>query len=123
MAIRWTGIDNLNRILDSVEKQAPERIGAALRTEGERIMTDSKRNYVPVYQGTLRASGHVQGPTLRRNSAEVTLGYGGAAAAYALVQHERTDYAHTVGQSKYLERPVHNAAQGFARRLDVDVFG
>lgn len=33
----------------------------------------------------------------------VAVGY---ATAYALVQHERLDFSHTVGQAKYLEEPA-----------------
>lgn len=117
MSIRWEGLDELRDKLTKARKDAVKDLGRALFVEGNRIMTVSKRDFVPVDQGTLRGSGHVRQPHIRGTRAEVTLGYGGAASAYALVQHERLDYAHDVGQAKYLERPVNDAARGFGERL------
>jgi hypothetical protein len=78
----------------------------ALYMVGEIIITDAKANYVPVRDGILRASGFVREPVITHDNASVTIGFGGAAEAYALEQHERLDYHHTVGGPKYLERPV-----------------
>ena len=48
----------------------------------------------------------------------VGIWYGdGPAKDYAVPQHERTDFKHTTGGPKYLERPVLEAAGGMARRL------
>ena len=96
---------------------APIRVGQAMREEGETIMTRSKRDFVPVDFGILRASGFVDGPEIKGDIATVTLGYGGAASAYALIQHERMEYHHTVGQAKYLEQPVNEAVRGFSQRI------
>ena len=74
---------------------------AALNQAGERIMADSKE-LVPVDLGTLKASGHV---TADESAGVVTLGYGGPAADYAIVQHESLDFHHTTGQAKFLEEP------------------
>jgi hypothetical protein len=71
-----------------------------LRETAEEIMAASKEE-CPVDTGALRATGHVQRPS----PDEVVIGYGGVAAPYALVQHERLDYQHTVGKAKYLEDP------------------
>lgn len=49
---------------------------------------------VPVDEGNLRTSGHIltsQGPN---GESTITIAYGGAAAPYAAVQHERLDYWH-----------------------------
>ncbi len=70
------------------------------------IMTDSKQHYVPFRFGTLRSSGYVALPKVDKTKVVQHLGYGGAASAYALVQHERLDYKHTRGQAKYLELPA-----------------
>ena len=46
------------------------------------------------------------------------MGYGGAASAYALVQHERTDYRHPgQGQAKYLEGPAKARAPQLGRNI------
>lgn len=129
------GTERLQRYLREQPVSAPIVMGAALRAEGERIMLESKR-LVPVDTGTLRASGVVLGPVRKRGDAEVTLGYGGPAAKYALSVHEnprsgktggvtpsggrRTSWA-KVGQWKYLEQPVLAAQKGMAVRLGATV--
>jgi hypothetical protein len=67
--------------------------------KGEEILTAAKE-HCPVDLGNLRASGHTQ---REQNGDTVVIGFGGPAAPYALVQHERLDYHHTVGKAKYLE--------------------
>lgn len=75
---------------------------------GEEIMADVKDSRpghgVPVDKGTLRGSGRVelQGGVKPR----VILSFGGAAAPYALIQHEITTYRHTVGEPRYLVRGI-----------------
>lgn len=80
---------------------------AGLRVIGEEIMTDVKASRpghgVPVDTGALRASGRAVGP---RPDDSVLLGFGGTAVPYALVQHERLDYHHDVGEARYLVRGV-----------------
>lgn len=84
-----------------------------LTAEAHEIMAASKP-LVPVDLGTLRGSGKVLPPKITGTAVTVTMGYGGPAAAYALVQHERLDYQHTSGQAKYLEEPFvqHTATLG-----------
>lgn len=48
--------------------------------------------------GTLRASHGVE-----RTDMKVEIGCGGAAAPYALKQHERVDFHHSSGEAKWLE--------------------
>lgn len=52
----------------------------------------------PVDTGVLKGSAYVQAI---ENGWEI--GFGGAASAYALEQHENLDYYHDVGQAKFLE--------------------
>jgi hypothetical protein len=100
-----------------VGRTASNAAERALRIEGERIMTRSKQEFVPVDLGALRASGHVQEPTRRGKDVEVVMAYGGPAAPYALIQHENPDFRHRVGQWKYLEQPMREAEPGMADRL------
>ena len=110
------GLDELNGLLRRAIAQAPDRAGAALFREAETIMGISK-TYVPVDKGILRASGHVALPEVRGSSVSVTLGYGGAAASYAIPVHEippppaqspggRSARHRPPTQWKYLERAV-----------------
>lgn len=90
------------RELERKMDEVPEK---GLRDIGEEIMADVKASRhgkgVPVDEGTLRSSGTVRGPD---SDGAVRLTFGGPSAPYALVQHERTDYSHTVGESRYLIR-------------------
>ena len=103
------------RKLRALADRYPDIIGAGLFVLGEKIMNTSKREFVPVDFGVLRASGHVQ-PPIRGKGREISVAlvYGGPAAPYAIVQHEG-DFKHTVGTRKYLERPL-LAATGTAAR-------
>ena len=97
-------------------------VGAqSLFDSAEVIMNVSKTQYVPVDTGTLQGSGYVKLPEIRRSTATVTLGYGGAAQGYALAVHENPRAGKTggvspggkkykrwsqVGEWKYLETPL-----------------
>ena len=89
------------RLLDGV-------VGSGLRLIGEEILTDVKASRpghgVPVDTGILRATGRVDGPVQGPVGPRVTLSFGGAAAPYALVQHEVLKFKHTVGEARYLVR-------------------
>ncbi len=117
MSIKWVGLDKLERLLKGAPREVKQNAAAALKREGEKIMTISKQRFVPVDQGPLRASGFVDFPVVGRNRVSVTLGYGGAAKAYALIQHERMDLQHSRGGPKYLERPVNAAASEVSRAV------
>jgi hypothetical protein len=116
----------------------PDAIEGALRIEGELVMTDSKKNYVPVDEGVLKNSGFVDDPERKGVEVSVTLGFGGAASAYALAVHEhpsrhsppswrnvrdergrfRAVQFHPRGRGpKYLEKPLMNAVPGMANRI------
>lgn len=80
----------------------------ALYTEAELVMTEAKTR-TPVRTGALRASGLVEPPSVQSGQVEVRFGFGGPAAPYAVVQHERLDYRHPVGQAKFLESALQEA--------------
>lgn len=79
--------------------------GKTNREIGEEIMTDVKASRpgkgVPRDLGTLASTGEVTGPNRKD---EVRLAFGGPAAPYAVVQHERLDFAHDLGEARYLVR-------------------
>jgi hypothetical protein len=122
-----------------LQRNSLKAIGAtklALREEAERIMAISKEQYVPVDTGNLRASGHVKTPQAVGSLVYVDLGYGGAAAPYALSVHENPrsgktggispsgfPYEHwaQTGEWKYLETPVKQALPGLNKRIQTRV--
>ena len=105
---------NLRKKLDV---DAIPKLRGPLNLEANKIMTAAKR-ITPVDTGTLRGSGHVQTPRVGGTTLSITLGFGGAASGYALVQHERTDLRHRGRQqAKFLEQPAKAAAKGLGNRL------
>jgi hypothetical protein len=116
ITIKVNGLDQARRQLRALGPAALEVGAAALYERAEEIMTESKGE-VPVDLGVLRTSGHVQKPVQKFRSVSVTLGYGGAAAQYALVQHENTQFAHKVGKHHYLSDPVNRAVATLDRDL------
>lgn len=108
-------VNEFMRRLETVLDERRRRLRAALYAEGEAIMADSKENYVPIDEGTLKASGHV---VLSSGDAiEVTLAYGGPAAPYALVVHEDLSAQHAHGSAKFLERPMLSALPNLVENL------
>lgn len=119
-------VKKLNAIADRLRKDTAK----AIRVEVEKIGSDADRNYIPVDQGTLRASKYIDGPRIEGNNIEVTIGYGGAAAAYAVAVHEnpsehdppswegvQVDF-HPRGRGrKYLETPLRKAMPGMSDRI------
>lgn len=120
LGLKVSGFRELKKALKEQGQRAEKSLAAALYAEGERIMAEAKR-LCPVDTGTLRSTGHVQKPVIRRGSIEVTLGFGGPAAPYAVFVHENLNVHHTVGQAKYLEKPLNDAARGFVERLAAEV--
>lgn len=130
------GLERLASRLQGMSGKVGHAIGAALTGEAEDIMAASKER-VPVDFGTLRASGHVQAPKMGGFSTiEITLGYGGPAAPYALAVHENPRAGNTggvapdgrpykhwakVGGYKYLESAADEAAAGIGERVAAEV--
>ena len=105
----------------------PSAEAAALFFEAGVEMSESKKR-CPVYSpprggyvdhvgGTLRASGHVLKPVTEGRKISVDLVYGGAAEAYAVVQHEGLDFHHNVGQARYLASVLEESEATMAQRI------
>lgn len=116
ITIEVKGTEKLRRALAELGERALFEAGKALYAEAELIMTESKKQ-CPVDTGTLRSTGYVEEPEHSGDQATVQMGYGGPAAPYAVVQHERLDFKHKVGKAKYLEDPVKAAAPKLPRAL------
>lgn len=128
------GVKEMQEKIKHVLTAFPRRVESALYLEGQIEMTESKRR-CPVsptaaqfkamgrtmpkglVPGTLRASGTVHEPERHGRQVSVTLSYGGAAEAYAEVQHERMDFHHTTGQAKYLESVLNESRSSMLGRL------
>ena len=114
---RLNGAETMQRALRKLGKEAPTVLGQALYAEASQIMAQSKL-IVPVDTGALRSSGHVRLPEVVGSKVVVTLGYGGAAATYAVIVHEKVGARHkSPTRAKYLEEPFRAATQGMLGRL------
>lgn len=111
ISLTFEGDQKMAETLKSKRERMQAATRAALYAAGNAVMTNAKQR-APLDTGVLRASGYVALPTTGNNpSCEV--GFGGAAKAYAMAQHEHTEYRHEVGEAKFLEKAFH----------DVDVKG
>lgn len=112
------GGKELAAMLASAGERAVPAIKQALSEEGQLAFRESQR-LVPVDTGTLRRSGQILPPKENaQHNIELVMGYGGAAKAYALRQHEDLDYKHKEGkQAKYLEEPVKNRQNKLAQNI------
>jgi len=93
--------------LEKLSRQIGKDVPSGLRVIGEEVMLDAKASRpgagVPRDTGVLASTGRVEGPN---GSGEVELSFGGAAAPYALYQHEVTTLSHRLGEPRYLIRAV-----------------
>lgn len=103
----FAGTEKLISILDQVGGDMfMGMLAGAVYAEAHTIMNNAKSE-VPLRDGPLRASGTVEDPIITGLSWSITIGFGGAASAYALIQHENLSFHHLPGRkAKYLEDPV-----------------
>lgn len=123
-----TGIASAKRKLRALRKEVLDAMAKSLYQSAEDpIMRESKRE-TPVDTGTLRSSGHVEQPEVRRRAGtvEVMMGYGGPAGngehvGYAVYVHENLTAHHPVGKARYLVDPFNRNAHVVMRYLEKDI--
>lgn len=113
----YKGIGPADRAIREGVIDALEIVGADLTGKAQRI--------APKDEGTLRASARweIEGGTQFRTqrpgsmsaSVQVNVIFD---TPYAEVQHERTDFAHTNGQAKYLEGPMRSNALTYKNYIE-----
>ena len=118
-SLKITGIDEAVRNLKNIDRVTPQALGAAVHMEMELLRTyilQGRR--IPVDVGTLVNSLTLQPTKIRGDTITATLGVGGQASDYALIQHERMDFHHPgQGGPKYLEYPAKERAPGMGRSI------
>ena len=101
-------------------KAARKAILKAFEDEARKILRVSQDQYVPVLSGALQRSGQVLVHPGQFPSVE--FGYGGAAKAYAVVQHENEEFEHPRGgQAKYLSEPAEAAMPRVIEKTGVKI--
>lgn len=103
--------------LNMLRTGAAKAAAAAVYREMEGTVKPDALERTPVDTGVLRASIMVEQPEVDGSTVRCVLGAGGAAAAYALRQHEEVGYRHTVGEAKYLSNALAAAEPGQAERV------
>jgi hypothetical protein len=115
--LQLKGMNSMNRKLKDISRRHPEMVGKAMYQEMQIEMTEAKRR-CPVETGVLRASGTVSRPEIDSyDNINVMLSFGGAAQDYAIVQHERLDFVHKVGQAKFLESVLNESQSHMGTRI------
>lgn len=101
-----SGTEQLLKALLVSNEAIVKETGRLLYYEATQVF-DRSQDIVPIDTGALRSSGFVQQPEVKGNEISVTVAYGGAAAPYAVIQHENLEYHHEPPtQAKYLETPL-----------------
>jgi hypothetical protein len=111
--VRIRGLEIAARKIELLARVGGEELVSGMRVIGEEIMTDVKASRpgagIPKDEGTLAGSGRVTGP---KPDDVVRVSFGGAAAPYALKQHEELQYRHALGEARYLVRALERWARG-----------
>jgi hypothetical protein len=107
------GSSEIQARLKSLVEQHQRAAAAALYQEGLKIMAASVER-TPVDTGALRQSANVSPPEGSGSKIHVELTYG---KDYAAAVHEKTEVHHEVGQAKFLESALSDAAGDFQKNL------
>jgi hypothetical protein len=103
----------LRRHLEATLKSAE----AAIYQGASIVMTEAKKR-APLDLGTLQNSGYVTLPRRDGGGVFVEAGFGGAAKAYAVRQHEESSWQHDAGrESHYLLNAINATEAQVARRI------
>jgi hypothetical protein len=112
--IEWQGLDTLQALIRDLPQRAQQWTVDELGQVAFEVFNESQRE-VPVRYGVLRASGDLEEDA---DGKGWSIGYGGAAAPYALAVHEDLSVPHAPPtKAKYLEDPANAALSGFEGRL------
>lgn len=119
--LRWglkvKGLAELGAKLDALGVRAVRELNRALYNEAQLILTAAQA-LTPVETGALKGSGIVPTPEEDATGVRVTIGFGGAAAPYAIYVHERLDTHHEPPtQAKFLETALNAAAPDLLERV------
>jgi len=89
---KLSGVPEIMKALERDFESTSQALKAVVLNMAEDIAKQSDQ-LVPVDEGTLRSSRTIDRTNLG-DRYQVTVGYGGPAAPYAIVQHERLDFWH-----------------------------
>lgn len=126
--LEWRGLDKFLKGVKGRTQTIGLAVEAALFEEANELIAEAKRE-VPVDEGILKSSGHVQLPVVEDGRITVECGFGGPAGTgtqgapatedvgYAVIVHEDLMAHHTVGNAKYLENPLNRRRRTMEARM------
>lgn len=101
--------------MDKAAAQILQAMAAGMYLATNNIAVTSMRN-TPVDFGVLKGSHYVTLPQNDGKNIRVEIGVGGPAASYAVKVHE-LDRPHKVGESKFLEKAIHQHTGGIQEEV------
>lgn len=117
--VKFEGLDSLKRTFADAPRLTHQEASQVMMLVVQRVSRESSR-LVPVKTGTLKGSKREQ-ITNRPQEVEGTITYGGAAAPYAAIVHERMSdqikYTTPGTGPKYLEIPTMQMAEELPQRV------
>lgn len=105
--------NTLSAGLNGLANETRQAFARALYEFAHTYVLTPAQERTPVDYGTLKGSGLVDQPKINADSIIVEVGFGGAAAHYAIYVHEDLDAKHEVGQAKFLSSAMDEAAGKF----------
>lgn len=114
--VTLVGQKELVAMLVDMEAKAAPALARALYEEGQLAFRQSQME-VPFRFGILKGSGRIYPPAIVGDEVEVILGYGGAAAQYAMVMHEGNHNFQGGKKRRYLQDPVEQRVPGMDQRI------
>lgn len=123
------GVEKFLARLDGFAPRVRQAASDAVYKQMEIVATDAK-NRVPVDLGTLKSTIHARRDEEAGDAISSIAVAGpmpsdpldsGPANDYAIVQHERLDFQHKVGEAKYLEKALDGQASKMTRQIAEDI--
>lgn len=116
--VEFQGLDSLQLVM----RDAPVKVTQFLLGVADNFAADvfeESQRQVPVRYGILKGSGHVEPAEETGDGIEISIGYGGAASAYAVFVHENVAaYHRPPTKAKFLEDPFNQKAADLPKRLE-----
>jgi len=129
LTLKLEGADELAFALRRFPKQNLEATAIGVYNAMQDVMTEAKAR-APYEFGDLEASAYVAKPEVGAKSAMAEGGFGGKAAKYMILQHEREDYQHpgketktsnmaraARGEYKFFEKALNNQRKAIRSRI------
>jgi hypothetical protein len=111
------GLQAFKRKIKNIARIAPREFGNALWDELDEVEKPESMKRTPVDTGDLKESHETYGPFIRKDRVWAEIRVGGGKVDYAIVVHENTEAFHRVGQAKFLESTLLEAAPFILRRV------